>query len=322
MTIPMLQTKVHEVFRRLHEKGYFEGSYYCDCEGMEVYGALGNRNETQECDENTVYFIGSIDKTIAAILVLLAIEEGKLGWDHPVQAYVPLKADYTIRDLCQQTTGIYDVVNDDSLIGKYRTIEDLCRIVEAKESENPHTGQFSYCTTNYVLIWEILAKVYGKNADDLIREKIGSRLPISSIGHGEAIAQSGNFALSSDFDELIHYSKAVREIPGAAPMFASALDLGRILRGLENGKLVSAASLREMNSRNVAAYESMWYGFGMFVMESGWIGHGGSAGNYRSAISYDPIYQLTLARCSRIANPPESEPLSEFILEEIRNIIR
>ncbi len=146
-------------------------------------------------------------------------------------------------------------------------------------------------------------------------------MSLADIGHGAQIADGNNYAESSDYPELIAYCRQVENIPGASLLYGSALEIGRLVRALENGEILSEASLAMMNSPVTPAYEGLWYGVGMFISEKGWIGHGGTAGNYRSAITYDPENRLTLVRCSRIQNQPDSEPLSENILEEIRKMI-
>lgn len=167
MPIPDFAKSLDRLFLGLYEKGYFEGSYYCDHAGIEVFGAVGKRNPTEACNESTRFFIGSLDKTLAAILALLAIEEKRLEWKASIGDFLPTRLDYSIGDLCSHTPGIHDVVNDDSLLGKYRTLEELCELIEQRECENGHKKEFSYCSTNYVLLWAVLRKVYGMAAGEL-----------------------------------------------------------------------------------------------------------------------------------------------------------
>lgn len=74
-----------------------------------------NRDTKKKADTGTVYRIGSITKTFTATLLMMLVEDKKIGLDDPAEKYVPEVTDiigyskdtkFTLRQLASHTSGL------------------------------------------------------------------------------------------------------------------------------------------------------------------------------------------------------------------------
>lgn len=86
-----------------------------DQSGVVYSKAFGYKDEARSCpvDENTVFGVASMSKSVASLAVALLEKEGKLSFDHPVSRYlpgfsIPGTPDETVlvRHLASHTTGL------------------------------------------------------------------------------------------------------------------------------------------------------------------------------------------------------------------------
>lgn len=169
------------------------------------YGEIDKGKENNPTD-NTIYEIASISKTFAGTLVAQAELEGKLNLDDDIRQY--LEGDYSnlsyegnpirIKDLITHTsrlpTFLPVTINelfinpDDSLAFKVHQLENeysqeqfLIDLKSINIDTIPGTrNQYSNADTE--LIAHILETVYGISYNQLIQEKICSKLEMQSTG--------------------------------------------------------------------------------------------------------------------------------------------
>ncbi|HSJ67258.1 MAG TPA: serine hydrolase domain-containing protein, partial [Anditalea sp.] len=128
----------------------------------------------------------SITKMFVAVATLQLVEEGVLQLDERITKWLPSSvtnkienADaVTLRQLLNHTTGIYDIIDDDSFYlsvlndpSKIRTLEDLAEFVYKKPAVFPPGERASYSNTNTLLVSMIIEKATGKPHDQVIRER-------------------------------------------------------------------------------------------------------------------------------------------------------
>ena len=208
--------------------------------------AYGVRNsETQEpLSADDLFEIGSISKNFTATTLLLLQEEGKIDLDQTIDKWFPdfEKGDIiTVRMLLNHTSGIQEQNN-------YGNPEDAVEEVNGHFNFEPGTD-WSYCNTNFILAGLIINKVTGKEAHEVIREKILEPLemthtfmknyeeyPLEEKARGHAFDEYGN---------IFPYEHGYN-FWTAGGIVSNAGDLFKYVHALFNGKIISQESLDQM----------------------------------------------------------------------------
>lgn len=157
------------------------------------------------------WHLGSDTKAMTALLVALAAQEGKLSYDSKVSSLLksqlihPLNQNLTIRQLLSHTSGLKDVqeVKGGNLWkALFKSTQPLT--VQRREMSlaslqaEPHltkgTSQpvstFQYANINYVIAGAVLEQLYNTPWEQVLAEKIFTRLTMTSCGFGVAGLES------------------------------------------------------------------------------------------------------------------------------------
>ncbi|HTU82961.1 MAG TPA: serine hydrolase domain-containing protein, partial [Candidatus Acidoferrales bacterium] len=124
----------------------------------------------------THYEIGSITKQFTAAAILQLKEAGKLSLDDPLARWIPeyrRGAKVTIRELLQQTTGIYNYTEVDGFV-KIATTQApsfarILALVANKPLAFAPGSKFAYSNTNYILLGEIVERASGTPWERYVR---------------------------------------------------------------------------------------------------------------------------------------------------------
>jgi Beta-lactamase class C and other penicillin binding proteins len=208
--------------------------------------AYGIRNsKTQEpLSTDDLFDIGSITKNFTAVTMLLLQEEGKVNLDQTIDKWFPdfEKGDkITVRMLLNHTSGILEWNEFDDL-------EGMVDKVNGKFNFEPGTD-WSYSNTNFVIAGLIINKITGKDAVEVIREKILDPLgmthtfmknfeeyPLDDKAHGHTFDEYGN---------IVPYELNER-FWTAGGIVSNVEDMFKYAYALFNGELLSEESMKEM----------------------------------------------------------------------------
>ena len=208
--------------------------------------AYGMRNSgTQEpLSTDDLFDIGSITKNFTAVTMLLLQEEGKVDLDQTIDKWFPdfEKGDIiTVRMLLNHTSGILEWNEYDDLEG---TVEK----VNGKFNFEPGTD-WSYSNTNFILAGLIINRITGKDAVEVIREKILDPLemthtfmknyeeyPLEEKAHGHTFDEYGN---------IVPY-ELNEKFWTAGGIISNVEDMFKYAHALFNGELISEESLNQM----------------------------------------------------------------------------
>lgn len=279
----------------LHHKAM--GSYAMVTDGkpdfVKVTGFVDAESK-QKANMNTQYRIGSVSKIFTAVLVMKAVEDKKLSLQTKLSDFypsIPNASKITLAQMMQHRTGIHNLTDDEQYWGyhqKPQTEKQMVDIIAKYKSDFEPSQKHAYSNSNYILLGYILQKVYKKPYADLIQEKISKPLNLSLTQVGGKIEVSNNEANSYIFS-VGQFSKADEtdmSVPiGAGDLISTPTELLKFIIALENGKLVSLASLAQMKNFQDG------YGFGImmvpFISKYGY-GHGGRIEEFRSVLYYFP----------------------------------
>ena len=171
-----------------------------DKEGQHHFLTLGEKPESlAKLDENTIFEIGSITKTMTAMLLADAIQRMELKLDDPVQEFMPegiyLPArdgkPITLEHLATHTSGFprlapYQMTRlmfDQKLRDDpYRTfqIEDLKKALASIKIRTTSKPKVEYSNFGTGLLGYALTQKYRKNFETLLRERLFQPLGMNS----------------------------------------------------------------------------------------------------------------------------------------------
>lgn len=269
--------------------------------------------------ETTQFSIGSCTKAFTASLISDAIKEKGIDLDAPVSAYSPelkffdnsLTANVTLRDMLCHRTGLPR--HDFSWYSGAATGRDsLVHNIRFLEASAPLRQNFQYNNYMYMAIGYLLEKFYGKSWEELIQEKLFSRLSMKNSTTG-IIGKEGDFSYgyvykNEKIQKLNFLTADMKGIAPAGGITSTAKDMANWLlmwtnQGRFNGKEVispgfyqQAISSQMIVSANLPAtkmadYYFFNYGLGWYVVNYRGhygVGHGGNINGFSSFISFFP----------------------------------
>ncbi|HEY2379226.1 MAG TPA: serine hydrolase domain-containing protein [Gemmatimonadaceae bacterium] len=256
---------------------------------------------------HTVYRIGSITKQFTSAAVMQLVEAGRVKVDDSIGVYLPaLPARWravTVRQLLNHTSGVpsYTDIGPRWLkrIGEPMTPDTLVALTANDSLWFAPGKSWRYDNTGYVVLGMLLEKVTGKPYDQYLKEKLFAPLGLSETMycHNAPIIPHRAQGYGRDSSGWHNASFIDMSQPFAAgALCSSALDLARWNQALGSGKVVSAASYREMTSPTGAA-APRHYGFGLMsdtLAGHHVVTHGGGIPGFSTVNAWFPDDSLSI----------------------------
>src|SRR5215467_7372461 len=244
--------------------------------------AIGVKNLSTEepATTDTIYQCGSMTKTWTALAFMQLVDEGKVGLDEPVRAYLPgfkvadpeVSAKVTPRHLLNHTNGIeedYGYPGEDDDVYE-RMIENI----EAAPQVFPLGYTHGYSAAlGYAILARIMEVIDGKRWDDIMKDRLFDPLGLTSTSSlreqvDQGRAATGHVIRSLEEGPIVsplgylprafgpggNVNSTVREVLTMAHVF---LNGGRAPNGMQ---IVSARSIREMMESRVPIPDSYMFG--------------------------------------------------------------
>ena len=239
-------------------------------------GASGNEDHPLDADSR--FRIGSVTKTLTAVLVMQCRDDGLIDLDDPVGKHldVPAHGDATIRRLMSHTAGLQrEPFGDvwDSLLAP--DADKLLTELERAERVLPNARRFHYSNLAVAVLGQMVARLRGGTWAAVLQERILQPLGLSAT----SVEPTGQAVVGYLVDA---YSDAARPEPQfdmlgvspAAQLWSSAGDMARWAAFLASPEIVDphalvldAATLDEMRWPLTTTDESLWAaGFGLGLM--------------------------------------------------------
>lgn len=175
--------KIDSIFRKLSSKNMFNGCVLVAQHGQIIYkNSFGSANPVlnEPLQDNSVFQLASVSKTITAVATLLLIEQNMIGLDDYFSIYFPSfpYQDVTIRQLLSHRSGIPNYIYLDKKhypqSVMYYTNQDafnaLCQARAPKEFAT--NARFKYNNSNYALLGLLIEKISGKSFQDFVKENV------------------------------------------------------------------------------------------------------------------------------------------------------
>lgn len=239
-----------------------------DANGVWV-GASGKADISENVDMKpcTVSKACSITKTFIGALSLKLVEENAFALDDPLSKWLSAEVidkvknarESTVRMLLNHTTGIADVIDDNSFYlavlnnpARKWTPDELIPYVYGDEPEFAPGTDASYSNTNFLLLVMVIESATGQDHARLLREKIIEPLDLSNTSYYwhdalPAYTAQGYFDLYNNGTILNMTNYNTGSGNGYGGLYSNVYDLQTFIEALvREKKVLSAASMAQM----------------------------------------------------------------------------
>jgi D-alanyl-D-alanine carboxypeptidase len=248
------------------------------------------------------YRIGSVTKTMVAVVVLQLVAERQLSLDDRVATWLPglgLDERITVRNLLQQTSGFRTDTrvfspprSYESNRFRYFRPEELVEIALTNPAPRPAPGtHWEYSNTNYVLAGLLVEKVTGRSVRAELRRRIFRPLGLTGTSFPEASPVIAGRHLrgylpggpGQPWVDTTVYSVSWAWAAGA--VVSTARDETAFLRALMSGRLLPDRLLDVMLDAGEWGYGLGIYPYPLACAPGGVVwGHNGMVFGYHSAV--------------------------------------
>lgn len=284
------------------------------------------RGDVADPHTDVQYRLGSISKTVTAVVVMRLRDEGRLGLDDPLEAHVPGTpfGDRTVGQLLSHLAG----ASSESPGGWWErvpggSLEDL-----ALAPEHVVLGaarRFHYSNLGFGLLGELVARHRGTSWAEAVTAEVLGPLGMSrTTPRPSGVAARGS-AVHPWADVVLPEPEHDAGVMDAAgQLWATLTDLGRFAAFLlgDTGDVLSPATLAEMSEpAGVDSSSAGWsaYGLGLQVLRADGatlVGHGGSMPGFLAGVFVDRAEQTGAVM---LANTTSGlDPLVPGLLADLR----
>tara|TARA_B100000809_G_scaffold264456_1_gene320323 strand:- start:917 stop:2569 length:1653 start_codon:yes stop_codon:yes gene_type:complete len=297
------------------------------------YG-LANLSYNIPNDPKMAYNIGSVSKQFLGYAFAMLHVEGKLNIDEPVSKYLENWPEFdeivTLKHLLNHTSGYREAYTMSRLAGRVIGVDRLSRseclnvVRKQPKLEFEPGSQFTYNSTAWVILAEVLEKVTGQPADEWLEANILNPLEMKNTYIesfvGEVIpnaAESYNYNKNKGYTN----SKSNRAIFGAADINTSIEDL---TKWVNNFKTLKAGGKEAMElfltPFNLDDNPKTGYALGIQVgFHKGvkFYSHNGGHASFVTQLRYYPEEEIGIITMSNLGGKGaiSTGKIAEFLLE-------
>jgi len=289
--------KLDSLFQILEENNKFMGSVSVFIDGQERYAKTVGYVDIEtkkKADKNSKYDMGSISKTLTAVMIFRAIEDGRLTLEQTLDKFfttIPNADKITIAHLLQHYSGIHNFTQDLNFLNwrtEPKSRDELLSIIEKGGSDFEPGTQFAYSNSNYVILSYILEDIYKQNFATILEKEIIQPLGLQHTGFGNKIDVDKNYCYSYVYLDKWRVESQTHplNLQGAGGITSNPYDLNLFTEALFNGKLIKESNLKQMMD-----VKNDIIGMGLFRFPfydiSGY-GHTGGIDGFHSTFIYFP----------------------------------
>ena len=199
-----------------------------------------NRENKIPADPNSLFKIASVSKLYTAVAITKLVNDGRISLDKTLSDYFPELAGrienankITVRMMVQHRSGIpnYTDAKNYWVHPKETEQERLELVLDLPAKFEPDTN-YEYSNTNYLLLSRLIEKVTGDSKFQFIKKVILEPLDLNDT-YGSIHNVNLNDVMSGYY---VGYENDLKT-DDAGVMLATAEDLGRFIRALNNGSV-------------------------------------------------------------------------------------
>jgi D-alanyl-D-alanine carboxypeptidase len=266
-------------------------------------------------------YLQSVAKTFMATVILQLVEDGKLGLDDPISRHLPAWAagslrnapDITVRMLLNHTSGVPEYISHPRYVSRVllhpldtlSLRENLSYIRDEAPLFAPGS-RYAYTNTNFELLAVIADAITGDHVA-YMKKKVFDPLGMTGTRYLRSPADLDGLPVVDSYWDVLQTGKPanitamqkanVASMKGDDGIVCTPLDAVKFIRGLMEGKLLSAASLGLMKTPVKNDKGEPVYGLGLSYLQAGGIeawGHGGGGIGSGCVLLYIPAARTSL----------------------------
>jgi CubicO group peptidase (beta-lactamase class C family) len=220
-------------------------------------------------DENTIFQLASVTKTLTATAAATVVDQGKLDWDKPIFNYLPEFAGYdpymtrwlTERDLLAQRTGWPAFTGDQLDSFGYDRAEILRRVRFFKPRYSLREVA-QYSNLGFFVAGEVAARCAKQSWNDLVEQGLFKPLEMSRSGTVIKALQDPNATAAHALvdGKIAVVEPSELDVTGAASSGTSTVaDMSKLMlmflnKGLYNGKrILKPETIEEIFKRSMVS---------------------------------------------------------------------
>jgi CubicO group peptidase (beta-lactamase class C family) len=268
----------------------------------------------ERTDSETKFRIGSITKVFTAVMIYQLIDEGKLALDTKLSRFFPRVANaegITIAHLLGHTTGLPNYASGWKS-DVVPTRETMVSRIEQLQGRFAPGAKREYSNTNFTLLGFIVEDVSGQDYGRALDERIVKRIGLHRTHFGGEVHPGNNEARAFYFDEgkwTMQPDDDIRLAGGAGGIVSTTDDLTEFVTAVFAGRLIGAASLRELTTPFAEGIGSGGKGIGPYTLatpEKHGFAHDGGIGAFGSLVGYMPEDGIAVAITINGYNYPQN----------------
>jgi CubicO group peptidase (beta-lactamase class C family) len=277
----------------VRNKGELAASFACGTADLDTGDALRTEH---------LFRIASHSKSVASVLVLQLVEQGRLRLDDAVSAHVPdlagaKVADRTIGELLSHGGGVIRDSEDGDFWQAVKPFPDRSQLLAIAQAESSavieRNERFKYSNIGFGLLGLVIEAVTGEDFATRVRTAVAEPLGLRDLGGEYDPSRSTDYAaghtgLATARDRSTIPHVDTRALAAATGCYATAADLTAFFDALMPGdeRLLQATSARLQKHRQWEAREGeRWYGLGLFLDKIGDTELFGHTGGYPGHIT-------------------------------------
>jgi CubicO group peptidase (beta-lactamase class C family) len=253
-----------------------------------------------------LFWIASMTKPITAVAIAILADEGKLGFDDPMEKFLPEFADQwfmeettgdyrkliksprpiTIRDALTHTSGLGEY----PVRGKHWSLEEFSKSIAHEPLRFSPGSRWRYSTAGIDALGRVVEVVSGESFVQFLQKRLFDPLDMNDTTFWLNAGDEVRFARNYEFDEKTKRLKEIeiyymnggavtdreRAPSGGAGLFSTAEDLANFYRmmlnkGAWNGRRIlkssTVAEMTRIQTGDLQARPGMPWGLGFCVIE-------------------------------------------------------
>lgn len=291
--------KIENFLTKLEENNETAGEISIFKDGKEIYKRnFGEKNLPDYKSSNKVFQIGSISKSMTAIMIYKMIEQKKLNLNDKLSQFypqIPNAKNIEISNLLNHTSGLGDYVtgkeNPRWLTEKTSEKQTINRIIEQGTLFEVGKNQ-QYSNSGYFLLAKILEKVSKKSYEENLNEFIVKPLQLKDFYTATQNPTNiyPSFTFRNKWEKVKDFD--FKNIIGVGDISTTPQNLNIIINALFDEKLVSENSIHSMIP------EQKRFGRGLAVVpfhSKIFIGHSGGTYGTNSLMIYNGEDNISIA---------------------------
>ncbi len=242
-----------------------------------AYG-LADLDRASPLTPEHIFHIGSVGKQFTALAIMMLVEEGKLGYEDPLQRYLPelpaWSKKVTIRHLLHHTSGLPDYDDDlgERLFNQSERPDnlDLLAVLSTMRKLPANPGElFEYSNPGYDLLGLIIERVSRQRFSDFVQSSFFGPLDMTHSFSQPNPKRMKDPLIAHSYIETngvieAYDSDPMDDLVGSGSIYSTLDDMARYEQALFSNKLVKTSTLAqaftsgELNNGETTGYGFAW----------------------------------------------------------------